>query len=303
MVTNWDACDVGSLEEVFRSHEFGRATGATGGRRAADPARRADRLFGKRFGWPLTAVPSRDVEGEPQRELSPGGEGAEVEETEMPEEPPRVEPSNRVAALGPEHPESPSTAPSKRHPTRYGTIASVVALGALVAAGIMAGTGHHPRSGVFAQGTHNTAPPQTAFPAPGAVSPGSVSPSGSLIAAPGSGGPSSRTAAHNGLGSGNAPGGQVTLVGPATYTRTPAPPAASGSSPGGGTTSSPAPPGNSNPVAPSAPPDGTTVSAVGSAVATAAAQLGSSVPAAASTVGVVNGVVNTLGQAVSASTQ
>jgi hypothetical protein len=311
MFTNWDARDVGSLEEVFRSHEFGQATNTMVGRGASYPARREDGLFAREFGRPLTAVHSHDVDGEGEPRPWPRGggpEAARVEKPEVPEQRPQVEPSGGPAALGAEHAEAPSTAPSNRHATRYGKIASVGALGALVAAGIMAGVGagHHLRSSVSAQGEHNRARPQRGFhTTPGVASSGSAAPSRSLTAAAGSGGKSSGTAAHGGLAPGNAPGGQVTLVGPATFTGTPAPPAASGSSPGvgNGATGSPSPPGNVAPVAPVAPNVGSTVSAVGSTVATSAGQLGSSVPEAASTVGAVNSVVNTLDQTVSASTE
>ena len=310
MVTNWDACDVGSLEEVFRSHEFGRATGATGGRRAADSARRGDRLFGKRFGRPLTAVPSRDVEGEARARALAGREDrtARVEETEVPEEPPTCRALGSRCGAGIR-----STPRRHRRHRRNDT---------------PLGTGRSPLSSrsarssppgswrervtirgpsVSAQGTHNTAPAaERHFQAPGAVSPGSAAPSGSLTAAPGSGGPSSRTAAHNGLGSGNAPGGQVTLVGPATYTGTPAPPAASGSSPAGRRQRGHEFSGASRQHQSRRPrrahrrEHGERRRVVSR---DRRGQLGSSVPAAASTVGVVNAVVNTLDQAVSASTQ
>ena len=211
MFSNWDARDVGSLEEVFRSHEFGQAPNTMGVRGGAYLAGREDGLLAKEFGRPLTAVHSHDVNGEGEPRLSPGGGGPEaapVEEPELPEQRPQVEPFGGGVALGAEHAEVSLRAPSKRHATRYGTTASVVALATLAAAGIMAGVGHRPRSSVSAQGTHNTARPHSAFQAPGAVPPGSVAPSGSLTATPGSNGQSSRTAAHNGLGSGNRPGGR-----------------------------------------------------------------------------------------------
>ena len=218
----------------------------------------------------------------------------------MPEEPPSVEPSMTVRRRSGAR-RAPSTAPSKRRPTRYGTIASVIALGALVAAGIMAGRvtirGRCLRTGNAQHGPRRSR--QSRHPAAASTGLERLRADRSWPRA-GSGGPSSRTAAHNGLGSGNAPEGSVTLVGPATYTGTrprPRLPAAL--------------PARRRPRVlrrlpatailspPSASPGGTTVSAVGSSVATAASQLGSSVPAAASTVSVVNGVVNTLDQAVS----
>ena len=169
MFTNWDARDVGSLEEVFRSHEFGQAPNTMGGREGSYPARREDGLFAKEFSRPLTAVHSHDVDGEGEPRLLPGGGGPEaapVEETELPEQRPQVESSGGGGALGAEHAEAPWRAPSKRHATRYGTIASVVALAALVAAGIMAGVDHHPRSSVSAQGTHNSGTSAERIPGP-----------------------------------------------------------------------------------------------------------------------------------------
>ena len=108
-----------------------------------------------------------------------------------------------------------------------------------------------------------------------------------------------------GLGSGNAPGGRVSLVGPATFTGTPVSPAASGNA-GAGAAGPRVP--RRLPEAPirsllSRRPLGSAVSAVGSSVTTATSQIGGSVPAAGSTTGVVNTVVNTLDQAVGASSE
>jgi len=50
LVTNWNTRDIGSLEEVFRSHEFGRATNAMGGRKVSGAAGREDALFAHEFG-------------------------------------------------------------------------------------------------------------------------------------------------------------------------------------------------------------------------------------------------------------
>ena len=249
MFTNWDARDVGGLEEVFRSHEFGRVTDATRGRGVSRPAGCEDALFAWEFDRPLTAVPSRDVEGgaEPRRSAGGGGPEALSEETEVPEQLQQVGPSGDGAPSGPEHAETPSTAPSKRRATRYGTIASVTALVALVAAGIMAGAGHHARSSVSAQGKHHTTRPHSGLGSPGAASTGSTAPSGSLATAAGSGGQSSGKATETGLRAGNAPGGHVSLVGPSTFTGTPtsptASPTASGTSPGVGRGATGSPPG------------------------------------------------------------
>ena len=75
MFTNWDARDVGSLEEVFRSHEFGRATDARWGR------------GGEGSRW----LPSAGAR--------PGAGGSE--ETEVPQQPTELEPSGGGAALDP----------------------------------------------------------------------------------------------------------------------------------------------------------------------------------------------------------
>jgi hypothetical protein len=303
MFSNQDACEVGGLEVIFRSHQFGRGTDAVGGRAISDLGGHEDMIFAKEFGRPLTAVPLRDVEDEAERGLSPGGgrlEAQGMDETEVSEPPLQVAPFEGGAALGAENADAPSTAPPKRPTTRYWTIASVGALAALVAAGITAGPSQHPRSNVSAQGKHDTARPDGRSHTPYAASTGSTAPRGGGL----SSGTGTSTSTDGGLGSGNSPGGHVTLVGPATFTGTPVSPVASGSSPGGGsgTTGSPPPSGTTNPVAPVASVVGSTASVVGSSVTTAASQVGNSVPAAASTGGVVNTVVNTLDQAVSAST-
>jgi hypothetical protein len=286
-----------------------RGTDAAEGREISDLGGREDVIFAKEFGRPLTAVPLHDVEDQAVRGLSPRGGRLEGSgETEVSELPLQVAPSEGGAGLGAEHADAPSTAPSKRPTTRYRTIASVGALAALVAAGITAGPSQHPRSNLSAQGKHDTARPDGGSHTPRAGSTGPTVPGGSLTAAAEPGGLSSGTGASTstdgGLGSGNSPGGHVTLVGPATFTGIPVSPAASGNSPGrvNGTTGSPPLSGSINPAALPTSVVGGTASAVGSSVTTAASQVGSSVPAAASTSGVVNTVVNTIDQAVSAST-
>jgi hypothetical protein len=302
MFSNGDTGDVGSLEEVFRSHEFGQATDAWRGGGVSDPE---DVILAKEFGRALAAVSLHEVEDEAEPRLSPADGPGAPSDNEMEEsgQPLQAAPSGGGAGLGEEHPEASSTAPSRRPTSRYWTIAFVSALAALAAAGITARAGQHPRSNVSAQGKHDTVRPDSGFHASGAGSAGSTAPGGSLTAAAGSGGPSSGTGADVGLGSGNEPGGHVTLVGPATFTGTPVSPAAPGNSPGGGngTTGFPPPSGSTSPAAPVASGVGRAVSAVGSSVTTAASQIGSSVPAPASITGVENTVVNTLDEAVSAS--
>jgi hypothetical protein len=308
MFTNWDARDAGSLEDVFRSRHFGRAAGAMGGRRISGADVREDALFAKEFGRPVTAVPSRGVEGEREPRLlaSKGRHGAtRSQETEVPEQPRQVEPSGGGAGSGSGHAEARSAGPSSRRTPRYGMIASITALAALVAAGVMAGVDHHPRSAVSAQGKHDTAHPRSGEPNPGPASAGPTASSGSPTASAGSGGSSSGGPTNPGLRSGAVPTGRVSLVGPATYSVTPGSPAASGGSPGSGNsaTASPPAPGNAGPAAPDASAAGSAVSAVGASVAAATGQLGSSVPAAATATGVANSIVNTLDQTVSAATE
>lgn len=306
MFSKRDAGDVGSLEEVFRSNEFGRATDAWRGGGVSYPEGREDVILAKEFGRPY-AVSLHEVGDEAEPRLPPAEDGpraARDNEMEDSEQPLQAAPSRGGAGLGEDHPEASSTTPSRRPTGRYWTIAFVSALAALAAAGITARAGQHPRSNVSAQGKHDSVRPDSGFHTSGAGSTGSTARGGSLTAAAGSGGLSSGTGTDVGLGSGNEPGGHVTLVGPATFTGTPVSPAAPGNSPGGGngTTGSPPPSGSTSPAAPVESAVGSAVSAVGSSVTTAANQIGSSVPAPASTTSVENTVVNTLDEAVSAST-
>ncbi len=310
MFTNRDTRGVGGLEEVFRSHEFGRATDPMRGRGrgVSDPADREDALLAQEFGRPLMGAPSLDADGEEEPRPLAGAErptGGPSEETEVPEQHRAVEASGGGAASGPEPAEAPSTEPAKRRTARYGTFACVTALVALVVGGVMAGAGHHPRSSVSAQGKHDAARPHDGRSSPGPASTGSPAASGSLTASGGSRGPSSGRGTDAGPGSGNAPGGHVSLVGPATFTVTPASPGVPGDPPGvgSGATASPPPSGSTNPVSAAASSAGSAVSGVGSSVTAVAGQLGGAAPAAASAVGVANTIVNTLDQAVSASTE
>ena len=310
---NWDACDVGSLEEIFRSHEFGRGqparreVGGVSGFRSSRGRDSSPRSSAGR----CTAVPSRDVEGEAERRLSPGegrtGDDAESRRPKCQSNPRRSSPRVAVRGRDPEHPKAPSTAPSKRHATRYGTIASVSALVALVAAGIMAGAGQHPRSSVSAQGKHDTALPQRRVQAPARRQRARQLRADRSRPRPGPAACHRARLTHDGPGSGNAPGGSVTLVGPADLHRHSGPrprrpaalrqqrqqrghrfPAASRQHQ------------SRRPRRVRRREHGERRRVVGR---DRCGQLGSSVPAAASTTGVVNTVVNTLDQAVSASTE
>jgi hypothetical protein len=250
---------------MFSNRGARKAEGTEEDGRVSDPAGRQDVIFAKEFGLPLTAA-LRDPA-----------------------------PSDGGAGLGAQQADPP---PSKRHRTRYWTIASVGALVVLAAAGITAGPGQHPRSNVSAQGKHAPAPPDSVSRTSGGSPTGSTAPGTSLTAAVGSSGFSPGAGTNGRAGSDHAPGGHVSLIGAATFTGTPASPVASGNSPGGGggTTRSPRPAGSSNAASPVTSIVGSTVSAVGSSVTTTTSQVESSVPGAASTTGVVNTVVDTLGQ-------
>ena len=161
MFSNGDAGDVGGLEEVFRSDEFGRATERDGRRRLRSgwlgrrdlrqrvrpaPGLRPLARRRRRSGAPLSSVG-----GGPQGALfrRERGVGATAAGRAL----------RRRCGVGRGARRDALDAPSKRHATRFGTIASVSALVALAAAGIMAGVGHRPRSNVSAQGQHDTARP------------------------------------------------------------------------------------------------------------------------------------------------
>lgn len=304
MLSNRDARDVGGLEEVFRSDDFRRTADATS-RDASGRVRPEDTIVAGEFVRPMASVPVRDARGEVNHNLLPGrGEPARppVDETQLPGRQPHVA--------------SAETAPSKPGAPRYLTIATVSVLAVLVVAGIMAGMGHHQRPTVLAQGEHDTARPHGGSGTSGAASTGSAAPDGPRMG--GSGGPPEVEATLAGLGSGTAPGGRVTLVGPASFTGTPTPPAvpgdpqgvaggALGSTPGAGSASPAAPvapgAGGGNATPPAASAAGSTVGDVGSSVTAAGGEIQSAVPATAPVADVTSAVVNALGLAVSSSTE
>jgi hypothetical protein len=294
MINNQDAGDISGLEEVFRSQEFGRASGtaANGSAGIGLSVRRGEGILGTRFG-------RRPVAGPVVR----SGDDRD-DESPAPKQPSSVSASGAGAEPGRASADDPSA--WRRHSSRYWTIASVSALVALVAAGITAGAGQHPRSHVAAQGRHGRSRSGGGLNTSGTAATGLAAPGGLLADAAGSAGPSSVAGTKGGLGSGNAPGGHVTLIGAATFTGVPGSPAApSRDAPGGGDASGGAagspPPAGTNPAAPVVSTVGSAVSSATSSVTTLASQIGTSVPAAASTTGAVNNAITTIDQAVSAS--
>jgi hypothetical protein len=225
------------------------------------------------------------------------------------------------AALMPErHSEAAASAepPWKRQSNRYWTIAAFSAVVALVVAGVTAGTAQHGPSNKSAQGAHGTAGPHGLIAPPGTVSTGPTAP-GSLTGAIGSGALALGTRSAGARKAGNEPGGHVTLTGAASVTGTLSSPGGGspgGSSPGGGSPgggsagggSSGVSPGSSgsNPVSPVAAGVGNTVASVGTSVTGVANQLGSTVPAAApatnAATSAVSGVLDSVDQAVGATT-
>jgi hypothetical protein len=309
MLNNQDAGDISGLEEVFRSQEFARASGtaADGPAGVGLSVRRREGVVGTRFGRGPVAAPglrTGDDAGSGRMSDAVGPPVAGSDETPASEQP-SSEPASGAGAVYGRGPGDDSSAPArKQHSSRYWTIACVSALVAVVAAGVTAGTGQHPRSNVAVEGRHRTARPGGGLNTSGGASTGLAAPGGLLAEAAGSAGPSSVAGTNGGTRSGNAPGGHVTLIGPATFTGVPGSPAApSGGAPsgGGGAVGSP-PSGGTSPVVPVGSTVGSTVSSATSSVTTLANQIGTSVPAAASTTGAVNNVIGTVDQAVSAST-
>lgn len=293
MVKKHDSGDVRGLEELFRSQEFSRVSGAAGsGPGEPVMASHEDTLFKRMFGHahaavtdlrrsdndaprhPATATPPLDglLETDAIGGLAAGGEAG-------------------AAGL---------SDPWKRESGRYWTIAAVSALVALVVAGVTAGNGQHALH-ISAQGKqHGTA---QSHRGPQGVSGASTNPSapGSLTSGVGSGallvGLSSTRTRDSASGSGD----HVTLGGAATTTGTPFPSATttSGGSPGGGAGGVSPALGGTDPVAAGV---GSTVNSVGTSVTVLANQIGTAIPTAAPTATAVNGVVSTLDQAVGAAT-
>jgi hypothetical protein len=271
-VKNHDAGDVRGLEEVFRSQEISRTSGGIGSGPGMNSPENTDvGLLRRMFGHASSALHGH-------REVDAAA----------------------AAAVSAEP-------PWKNQSSRYWTIGAFSAVVALVVAGVTAGTAHHGPSNRSAQGAHGTAGPHGLIALPGAVSTGPTAP-GSITGSIGLDALALGTPPAGERGSGNEPGGRVTLIGAATTTGGTLSVSGGGSPgsgpPGGG--SSGASPGSSgsNPVSPVAAGVGNTVATVGTSVTGVANQLGSTVPAAApatsAATSAVSGVLESVDQAVSA---
>jgi hypothetical protein len=296
-----EMADSTSLEEVFNSQQFGRASGTTRldevvvtkefrvATRVAAPVLVGlhnppleDVLHSARDRTPLTLVAPLQT-GAPGAGALPAEEGAVA----------------RLELRRSEH-------------TRYRAIAAVsgVAAAALVVAGVTSGTVQRRPSSVSAQGPRTAARSPGAFgPAAGAAplrtpAPSGLTPTATFAAAVGvAAGPTAFTAASP-AGPGRASTGQVHLGGPGG-TKATAPPAPTGvTAPGagGGSGSPPAPSLGGSPAAPVTSAVASTVTAVGTSVTSVADQLGGSVPMTTPVTSAVSTVVSGIGQAVGSTT-
>jgi hypothetical protein len=311
MVKNHDAGDVKGLEEVFRSQEISRTPGGSGNEPGTSSLENSDvALVRRMFGHASSALRDLHRADDPvalgarsERMAPPPGLDAAL----MPERPSEAASSGGGAGPGAGAVAS-AEPPWKRQSSRYWTIAAFSAVVALVVAGVTAGTAQHGPSNRSAQGAHGTAGPHGLIAQPGTVSTGPTAP-GSLTGSIGSGALALATPSAAARSAGNEPGGHVTLTGAASVTGTLSSPGGGspgGGSPGGG--SSGAAPGSSgsNPVSPVAAGVGNTVGTVGTSVTGVANQLGSTVPAAApaasAATSAVSGVLDSVDQAVGATT-
>jgi hypothetical protein len=312
MVRNHDAGDVRGLEEVFRSQEISRASGGMEGGSATTSSEGSDAaLLRRMFGHASSAL--RDLHRDSDngardvlaRRVTPA---TSLDAALMRDRHAEAASSGGGAALGANAAAVSAEPPWKRQSGRYWTIAAFSAVVALVVAGVTAENAQHGPSNKSAQSAHGTVRPHGGAGTPGTASTGATAP-GSLTGAIGSGALALGAPSAGVRGSGNEPGGHVTLIGAATTTGTlPSPGGGSpgGESPGGG--SSGASPGSSgsNPVTPVGVGVGNTVTTVGMSVTGLANQLGSTVPAAApatsAVTNAVSGVLDSVDQAVSATT-
>jgi hypothetical protein len=310
MVKNHDAGDVRGLEEVFRSQEISRASDE-GGSGTTSPAVRDGALLRRTFDHAWSAL--RDINRDDRtsstdaasRQVAPA---AALDAALMAEPHSEGVSSGGGDARGAHGAALSGGPPWKRQGGRYWTIAALSAVVALVVAGVTAGNAQHGPSSKSALGAHGAARPHGGAGAPGAAPTGPTAP-GSLTGGIGAGVLALHSLPAGGRGSGNTPGGRVTLGGAATTTGS-LPSTVGGSptggSPGGGSSGASPGSGGSNPVGPVAAGVGNTVATVGTSVTGLANQLGSSVPATAPATnaasGAVSGVLASVDQAVSATT-
>jgi hypothetical protein len=306
-VNNHDAGDVRGLEEVFRSQKITRASGGIGGGSGTTSTEgRDDALLRRMFGHAASAP--RDLHGDDKvgarGALTPGSVPAtDLDAALMAERDSEASSSGGGAAFGAEGAGLSAEPPWKRQSGRYWTIAAFSAVVALVVAGVTAGTAQHGPSNRAAQGAHGTAGPHGLIALPGTASTGPTAP-GSFTGAIGSGALALGTPSAGAPSSGNEPGGRVTLTGAATTTGTA--PGSSGVSAGGGSAGTSPGSSGTNPVAPVGAGVASTVATLGTSVTGVANQLGSTVPATApatsAATSAVSGVLDSVDQAVGATT-
>jgi hypothetical protein len=305
MVKNHDANDVRGLEDVFRSEEFSRPSGATGGgsKGITVPEDRDDALLRRMFGHASATLRDfrRDDGSAAGSAARLGGAAAALDTASMSPNDSEMASSGGGAAVDGKGAAVSAPPPWKRESGRYWTIAAFSALVALVVAGVTADNGQHAPSNRSAQGAHGTAQPHGRAHTP--HGPASTAPTapGSLTGGVGSAALALGTPSAGTVRSGNEPAGHVTLSGAATTTGTP--PTAPGRSSGGGSPGGAPGSSGTNPTAPGGAAVGSTVDAVGSSVTDLANQLGSAVPTAApattAVTNTVSGVLNSIDQAVS----
>jgi hypothetical protein len=307
MVKNHEASDVKGLEEVFRSQEISRTSGGIGRESGtASSGNRDAALLRRMFGHASSTL--RDL----HRDDDTGAKDArsqrvapapELDAALMPERHSEAASSGGGAALGASAAAVSAEPPWKRQSGRYWTIAALSAVVALVVAGVTAGNDQHGPSNRSAQGAHGTAGPHGLIALPGDVSTGPTAP-GSITGSIGFDALALGTPRAGARGSGNEPGGHVTLIGAASTTGTV--PGSSGGSAGGGSAGTSPGSSGTNPVAPVGAGVGSTVATVGTSVTGLANQLGATVPAAApatsSATSAVSGVLDSVDQAVGATT-
>jgi hypothetical protein len=313
-VKNHDAGDVRGLEEVFRSQEISRASGGIGGDSGtSSPEGRNVALLRGMFGHASSALRDLHRDGDsgatdPRSHRVAPAPAPALDAALLSGRDPEASSSGGGAAQGTNAAAGSAEPPWKRQSGRYWTIAAFSAVVALVVAGVTAGNAQHGPSSTSAQGAHGTVRPHGGVGTPGAVSTGPTAP-GSLTGAIGAGALALGARSAGARSSGNEPGGHVTLTGAATTTGTlpsPGGRAPGGGSPGGGSSGVSPGSGGSNPVPPVAAGVGNGLSTVGSSVTGLANQLGSTVPAAApatsAVTSAVSGVLDSVDQAVSATT-
>jgi hypothetical protein len=295
----------GGLEEVFRSHEFGR-TSVTASRGAEGVGARTVTSAIDPGAWsgPYSS------EQRPHAE-TPVPTGGQPLGTSGPSLPTDAVPATGAggAGLAASGGAIASGAPWRGPSYRYWTMAAVSALVALVVAGVTSGVGQHSTTPITAgQGplgqaqprghTHTSRPATTGPNAPGSLT-GNLAGAALALRAP--------SGVTHGAGL-TATVGRVTLGGAASTTGSAGsgPPLPSGGSGGGGAPGLPSGSGGPDPLIPVTATVGSSADAVGSTVSSITSELSSELPAVAPAAtavdGAVSGAVSAVDDAVDATT-